>query len=98
MIKAQSLIGLEEHVSKSLFFNRFFMMMAKLVAQAQQLYAVRRIREIGFGNAKDAKFERLAWLKRPITKQRKRIAIMSAQRLITSRNNPVNRRQMRCIL
>ncbi|MGI6640451.1 MAG: protein kinase domain-containing protein [Limnochordia bacterium] len=96
-IKAQSLIGLEEHVSKSLFFNRFFGDDGSTpVAQAQQLYAVRRIREIGLGNVLDAKFERLAWLKRPITKQEEADSYHErVQRLITSRNNPVNRRQMR---
>lgn len=86
----------QNSLHKQLFFNRFFGDDgARPVDDALQLYAIRKVQEVGLGTVPDSKFERHQWLKEVSTPSEKDRAHRLVWDLITRENSTLNRRQVR---
>ena len=95
-IRRRSAINREENLSKELFFNRFFEMTEVTGGPRKQLFAIRKIREIGLGTVLDSRFERRTWLQKSTKVDQEQSGIHQRVRsLITTSNSALNRRQMR---
>jgi serine/threonine protein kinase len=95
-IRRRSVIGADYSLTKELFFNRFFGDDGSCeLTRAKQLYAIRKIREMGLGTILDSQFERLTWLKEPRVHREADSAHERVWNLITQNKGAVNRRQMR---
>jgi serine/threonine protein kinase len=96
-IRRRSAINREENLSKELFFNRFFGDDgSNELVHAKQLFAIRKIREIGLGTVLDSRFERRTWLQKSTKVDQEQSGIHQRVRsLITTSNSALNRRQMR---
>ncbi len=96
-VRKRSLISLDGNLGKELFIDRFFGDDgSEVLAQAQQLFAVRKIREMGLGTVLDANFERQTWLKGSNDVNEDGSFHNRVRRIIMDDpDNSINRRRMR---